>query len=421
MTTEPKNNGSQDVGTAPPATDPHDAGLAGRGVKRPPEAPVRHRLFQILEAGHGDDVVSTLVDAFIIMLILLNIAAFVVETIPSIGTAYAESFRIFEIISVAIFTIEYALRLWTAVEVPFLARLPAWKARTRFAMRPALLIDLAAILPFYLGQLLPIDLRILRILRLLRFLKLSRYSPALHTLIRVLANESRALAGAGLLLLAAVLFASTGIYYLEAEAQPDKFGNIPQSAWWAIATLTTVGYGDVTPITVWGKMFGSFVMIAGLCVLALPVAIISTGFAQEMTRRDFVVNWSLMSRIPLFSELDAREVAEIMPLLHAHNLPAGMEIIQKGSPGSAIYFISTGQVRMAEANETRIYSTGDFFGAVAMLSGENHRANFKTLSRCRLLKLHRDDYSRLAAAHPDIGQHIREIAEARMSEQLGES
>ncbi|MCH9806977.1 MAG: cyclic nucleotide-gated ion channel/potassium channel family protein [Alphaproteobacteria bacterium] len=400
--------------TSPKA--PADTAASAAPTKKPTPSPLRQRLYQILEAGHSDDALSMWFDAFIVSLILLNIVAFVIETVPSIGQAYATWFAYFEIFSVAVFTVEYGLRLWTAIEVPFLSRLPAWKARTRFALRAPMLIDLAAILPFYLGQLLPIDLRILRILRLLRFLKLSRYSPALHTLIRVLANESRPLAGASLLMAAMVLFASTGIYYLESQAQPDKFGSIPQAAWWAIATLTTVGYGDVTPITAWGKLFGSFVMIAGLCVLALPVAIISTGFAQEMTRRDFVVNWSLMSRIPLFSELDAREVAEIMPLLHAHNLPPGIEIIEPGSQGAAIYFISIGQVRMVEGNTTRIYGSGDFFGAVAMLSGEHHRASFRTTTRCRLLKLHRNDYSRLAAAHPDIGQHIREIAEARMTD-----
>ena len=397
-------------------TNTQEAGTPLPGTGHAPKTTLRQRVYQVLEAGHTDDPLSTWFDAFIVTLILLNVFAVVIASVPSIGSAYAQWFALFEVVSVAIFTVEYVLRLWTAVEVPFLAKLPAWKARTNFALRAPLLIDLAAILPFYLGQLFPIDLRILRILRLLRFLKLTRYSPALHTLIRVLSNESRPLAGAGLLMLALLLFASTGIYYLEAHAQPDKFGSIPESSWWALATLTTVGYGDVTPITVWGKVFGSIVMIAGLFVLALPVAVISTGFAQEIGRRDFVVNWSLMSRIPLFSELDAREVAEIMPLLHAHNLPAGIEIIEKGSPGKAIYFIAVGKVRMTHDNETRIYSTGDFFGAAAMMAGQPHRADYRTVSRCRLLKLHRDDISRLAAAHPDIVQHIREIADTRFGD-----
>ena len=266
---------------------------------------LRRRVYEIVEGGREGDVASRAFDTFIVALILLNIAAFAAETVPSLQAAHGRWFDAFELFSVAVFTLEYAARLWTAVEVPFLKRHRPLKARLLWARRPDLVIDLLAILPFYVQQMLGLDLRVLRVLRLLRFLKLSRYSPALHTLSRVLHNERRALMGAGLLLMAAVVLASTGVYYLEAAAQPDKFGSVPQSAWWAIATLTTVGYGDVTPVTPLGKLFGAFVMVCGLCVLALPVAIISTGFAQEAGRRDFVVNWSLMSRIPLLAELDA--------------------------------------------------------------------------------------------------------------------
>ena len=145
-------------------------------------------------------------------LILLNIAAFVAETVPDIARQHHAAFHAFEIFSVAVFTIEYGLRLWTAVEVPFLSRLSPWAARLRFAGRPSSIIDFLAIAPFYLGSLIGLDLRALRALRLLRFFKLSRYSPAMHSLIRVLVSERRALIGAGLLLMTAVLFASTGIY-----------------------------------------------------------------------------------------------------------------------------------------------------------------------------------------------------------------
>jgi voltage-gated potassium channel len=118
------------------------------------------------------------------------------------------------------------------------------------------------------------------------------------------------------------------------------------AAYWAMTTLTTVGYGDATPITALGKLWSMATMLCGLCVLALPVAIISSGFAQEVGRRDFVVTWSLMSRIPLLAELDAREVAKVMPLLHAHNLPPNVEVIAEGEPCKAMYFVAAGQVRL---------------------------------------------------------------------------
>ncbi len=157
--------------------------------------------------------------------------------------------RRFNVFSVAIFTVEYILRLWTAVEVPFLRRDPPWKARLRMAATPALIIDLLAILPFYLQSLLGLDLRILRVLRLLRFLKLSRYSPAMHTLMRVLANERRSLLGASFLLATALLFASSGIYLIERATPTGQVRQHPRQRLVAVATLTTVGYGDITPIT----------------------------------------------------------------------------------------------------------------------------------------------------------------------------
>lgn len=368
---------------------------------------VRRRVYEIMEIGHGEDRASRIFDIFIVTLILLNVAAFVAETVPALYAAYGRYFFAFELFSVGVFTIEYLLRLWTAVETPFLKRLTPGKARLYSATRPSLIIDLLAILPFYLSQFFALDLRVLRTLRLLRFLKLSRYSPAMHSLLRVLINEKRALVGAGLLLVAAVLFASTGMYYLENDAQPDKFGSVPDAAWWAIATLTTVGYGDVAPITPLGRLFGSVVMVTGLCILALPVAIIATGFSQEVSRRDFVVTWSLMSRIPVFTELDARDVGHIMPLLQAHNFPPNFEVIADGAAADALYFVASGQV-VQGAGDVACYKTGDVIGAGPLFNHDVHRGSMVTRTRCRLLKLHREDFHRLEVTHPKISARIRQ-------------
>ncbi len=374
---------------------------------------VRHSIHDIIEVGRGDSHASQIFDSFLVLLILLNIAAFVAETVPSIHAAYGPWFFWFELFSVAIFTLEYLARLWTAVEIPFLSRMSPLQARLTFMKRPYLIIDLLAILPFYLGQLVSIDLRILRVLRLLRFFKLARYSPAMHTLVRVLSNERHTLMGAGLLLFAALLISATGMYYIEADAQPDKFGTIPDAAYWAMTTLTTVGYGDVTPITPLGKLWAMITMLCGLCILALPVAIIATGFSQEVGRRDFVVTWSLMSRIPLLRELDAREVAEVMPMLHASNLPIKSEVISAGSAADAMYFVAAGHVRLTDGERNVDYETGDFFGTVAMLDNETQPGAFITQAKSRLLKLYRDDFTRLERINPAIGAHIRNVAAER--------
>ena len=371
--------------------------------------PFRKRVYEIIETGQGEDSASKIFDGFIVGLILLNVAAFVAETVPSLHAAWGGWFHWFEIFSVAIFTIEYVLRIWTAVEVPYLARKQPWLARLKLACQPALIIDLLAFLPFYLSAIFPVDLRILRTLRLLRFLKLSRYSPAMYTLTRVLSNERKALAGACLLLAMALLFSATLMYYIEGNAQPDKFGNIPQAAWWAIATLTTVGYGDATPITALGKLVGGVTMVIGLCILALPVAIISTGFAQELQRRDFVISWSLMSRVPLLARLDAKEAAEIMPLLEAHNLPPNVEVVRKGAPGDAMYFIASGKLEKHVNGRRHLYSAGDVFGVEAMFEDSPQGDAVITASRCRLLKLQREDFYRLASKQPLFASHIRRL------------
>jgi voltage-gated potassium channel len=201
----------------------------------------RREVHDILEVGGDAHPAGRVVNAFIILLIFLNAIAFAAETVEELDTRYAVAFEVFNLFSVAVFTIEYVLRVWSAVDIPMLSRLRPWRARLRFALRPIMLIDLVAFLPWYLHFLLPLDLRILRVFRLFRLLKLVRYSPALQTLGRVLADEYRALLGALLVILVLLLFASTAMYMLERGAQPDKFGSIPAAAWWALATLTTVG------------------------------------------------------------------------------------------------------------------------------------------------------------------------------------
>ena len=201
----------------------------------------RREVHDILEVGGDAHPAGRAVNAFIIVLIFLNAIAFAAETVDALAVRYLAEFHAFNIFSVVVFTIEYVLRVWSAVDIPMLSRLPRWRARLRFAARPVMLIDLFAVLPFYLYWIVPVDLRILRVLRLFRLLKLVRYSPALQTLGRVLADEYRALLGALLVILVLLLFASTAMYLLEREAQPDKFASIPTAAWWALATLTTVG------------------------------------------------------------------------------------------------------------------------------------------------------------------------------------
>jgi voltage-gated potassium channel len=210
-------------------------------------------------------------------------------------------------------------------------------------------------------------------LRLFRLLKLVRYSPALQTLARVVADEYRALIGALLVILVLLLFASTGAYFFEREAQPDAFGSIPAAAWWALATLTTVGYGDVVPITPWGKLLGGVVMLLGVCMFALPVAIIATGFSQESSRHQFVVTWSMVARVPLFAAMDEAEVAEITKLLYTRNYLPGVPMVRAGDTGDGMFLIASGEAFVDLTGGKKIVlKTGDFFGEMALLERRRH-------------------------------------------------
>lgn len=384
---------------------------------------LRAKIYELIEFGRGRDLASQAFDALIVGLIVLNIAAFVAETVPELNDRWHGWFTAIEVGSVAIFTVEYIARLWTSVEMPILSRMSPWRARLTYARSPALVIDLLAILPFYLGLVfasLGFDLRILRALRLLRFFKLMRYSPAIDTLLRVLRSEARSLVGAGLLLLVALLFSSVGMYLIEGAHQPDKFGNVPNAAYWAMTTLTTVGYGDVVPITPLGKLWAMLTMLVGLTTLALPVAIIATGFAQEVGRRDFVLTWSMMAHIPMFAGLRQDQVTHLMALLHAHHLPPGFEIIRAGADADAMYFIAAGHVRMEMDGHNRDYHMGDAFGVAGFVDGTTHGGTYMTVSRVRLLKLYRDDFRALEQAVPQLAAHLRSLAADRRR-RLGEA
>jgi voltage-gated potassium channel len=343
-----------------------------------------------------------------------NGVAFAAETVDSVYARYGPELEAFNAISVLIFTVEYVLRLWSAVDSPQFQRMPPWRARFRIARRPLMIIDLMAILPWYLNAIIPLDLRALRILRIFRLLKLVRYSPALQTLKRVLQHEWRALV-AGLLLMAILLLlAATAIYFVEREAQPEKFGSIPAAAWWAMATLTTVGYGDILPVTPLGKLLGGIVMLIGLCMFALPVAIISAGFSQEAARNEFVVSWSMVARVPLFSTLDASEVAEVSKLLYSRFVPAGGVIVSAGQPGGTMYLIASGEASVQVAPGRRVHlAKGDFFGEMALLERRPHKHEVVAETPCRIYVLDGEALARLSARHPEIVRHIQEVARER--------
>lgn len=239
-------------------------------------------IYEVLEVSDEKGNLSWIVDFFLMMLIGLNVFAFILETVDWVYELSPAFFIYFEYFSVAVFTVEYVFRLWTSdlkpgFQTPFIGRI-------KFAGTPLAVIDLLAILPFYL-PLLGVDLRFLRILRmfrLFRLLKFARYVAALDILGKVIKKQKESLIMSLVLLFFLLLFTSSVMYFIEHEAQPDAFSSIPATMWWGIATITTVGYGDVYPITDLGRTLAGGIVIIGIGMIALPTGILVSGFMEQI-------------------------------------------------------------------------------------------------------------------------------------------
>lgn len=246
---------------------------------------VKKQIFNILDISKKTGDLSWCFDVFIIVLIILNVVAIILESIESLRQQFQNEFYYFELFSVIIFTIEYILRVWTAnflpkYKTPFLGNL-------KFALTPMAIIDLLAFLPFYL-PFIGVDLRLLRILRIFRvfrIFKIARYVEALSFIYSVFKRKKEELFISLIFTILLLLIASTLMYYVENDAQPDKFSSIPETMWWGIATLTTVGYGDIYPITPVGKLLAGIIAFIGIALFALPTGILASGFSDELSRR----------------------------------------------------------------------------------------------------------------------------------------
>jgi voltage-gated potassium channel len=235
------------------------------------------------------------------------------------------------------------------------------RARLRYVLSTDGLIDFVSVLPFWLAFVVPFEFRVILLLRIVRFLKLARYSPAMRSLLEALYAERRALFGSVVILFGATLITASFIHLAERDAQPDKFGTIPDAMWWSIVTLGTIGYGGAVPVTPLGKLIAAVTIICGIVMIALPVGIIATAFSDQIHRRDFVVTWSMVARVPLFDGLDATAIAQIMRLLRAQTADAGDIVARRGDTAHSMYFIANGEVVVElEGNHLLVLDASDF-------------------------------------------------------------
>lgn len=246
---------------------------------------LKYRVYDILVETDDDELIDKIVAVFLMLLILVNVAAMVLETVDSLNQQYGAVFYWIEIVSITIFTIEYLLRLWVCTLTPKYSH--PIKGRIRYAFSALAIVDLLAILPAFLPLIFTMDMRVIRILRLFRLfrlLKMHRYVESLNTLDDVVRNKKEELIVTTIMLTTLLLFASSLMFVIENDAQPDKFPDIPTALWWGIATLTTVGYGDVFPVTMLGKLLGGIIAFLGIGMFALPTGILASGFASEIQK-----------------------------------------------------------------------------------------------------------------------------------------
>lgn len=376
---------------------------------------LRRAVYLTIEAG-GSGRAAQIFDDCMVLLITFNVLAVILESVPSIHETLRWEFRAFDIMSISIFTIEYFVRLWASIEIPAVRQRGPLLGRLLFASRPSQIVDFLAFAPSYLAYALPgADLRVLRIFRLLRFLKLVRYSPAMVTLGRALYEERRALIGALILMVGTAVFSGTIMHVIEGTAQPEKFGTIPDAMWWAIATLTTIGYGDVVPITPLGKIFGALTMICGLGLFALPIGIVATAFVNEIHRRDFVVTWGMVARVPLFATLDAAAIAEVMKIMRTRAVSAGTVVAARGEEAEGMFFIADGEVKIDMPKGTIRLTAGEFFGELALLRRVKRMGTVTAISRTQLMIIDAIDFESLLNRDETLRKRIIEIADERLS------
>jgi voltage-gated potassium channel len=389
---------------------------------RPPpseEKPFRRRVYRVLEAGHILNWKILIFETLLISLIVTNVIAVTLDSVKNIGDRYVTQFYWFETISVVIFAVEYCLRLWVSIEDPrYAVKGPVW-GRLRYALTPVMLIDFLSFAPSFVGIFVPnaLDLRILRLFRLLRLMKIARYSPALSTLIEVVKAERRALLGTLLLIVCIMVISAYLMYVIEGPVQPDKFGSLPTALYWSVTTLTTTGYGDITPVTALGRIIAGVTMMFGLALFALPVGIVATNFVTEIHRRDFVVTWSMISHLPLFEGFSAAAISDVMNVLRSRMVREHAQLTLSGADGAEMFFIISGAAKADYGRRSVVLGAGDFFGETAVLSAAPYDCTVVARSNMRVLTLSHSDFQELTRKHPKLKRRFESVS-ARKEQRL---
>ena len=249
------------------------------------------------------------------------------------------------------------------------------------------------------------DLRILRLFRLFDIFSQSRFLLPTNTLIKTIIKQRNALLGSQIMVISILLVVSTFIYFLESSVQPDVFGSIPSTMWWGIATLTTVGYGDVVPMTDLGKLLASFTMLVGIGMFALPAAILASAYYEEIQKKNFLVSFEAIASVPLFQELPIGAVGKINEKLQAVLVSEHETIFSKGEEADSMFIIEYGKVKVEIDNPVYLVA-GDYFGEMGLLGNAPRNATITAADDTKLLELTKSDLEELSEEHPKLFEEL---------------
>ncbi|MDQ0317516.1 cyclic nucleotide-gated ion channel [Amorphus orientalis] len=382
----------------------------------------RRRAYFLLESDGSPDPGAIAVRYGLIAVVVVNVLVALAATDDRLRDGFGPVLLWVELVTLVIFAVEYAARVWSCVEHPRYRGMRKWKARLRYAVTPAALVDAFVILPLAAAPFVALDLTSFVFLRIVRLLKLFRYSGGMAALAEAIFAERRALIACAVILVTVVLLSATSITYAERAGQPDDFGSVLKSLWWAIVTITTVGYGDSVPETPLGRAIAVITMVVGFAFIALPTAILSSSFAEVIRRRDFTITWGMIGRVPAFAGLDAATIVRIMPRLvarsfnsgdivvHSHETPADLFIVVFGTleapalpPEPADAPTEEGDGPAAPADEPPVLlGEGDMFGGPLSLERYGTDGPLVATVPTRVLILPEDDLMLISRRRPDV-------------------
>jgi voltage-gated potassium channel len=343
-------------------------------------------------------------------MVVAGIAIMLADTVAPWREAYSRVLDAGFQIVCAFFIAEYVARLAAAPAEPTAHR-RGWRARLAWMTSGSGLFDLLGALPGVLD--IAFSPKYASLYGFVWVFKPIRYSQGLASLQQVVSRARHALLSVLLAFGIVLLAAASLAYLLERNAQPERFGSIPEALWWAIVTLTTTGYGDVTPVTPAGRVLAGVVMVSGILVFALWAGILASGYAEELRRREFLRTWDLVAKVPFFKNVGASVIADVARLLRARDYPARAVIVRRGERGDCMYFIASGEVEVRLRPETVRLGPGEFFGEIALLTGGPRNATIVAVQPCTLLTLDIVDFRQLLGRQPELAGVVSEEAERR--------